>query len=174
MWIFAPVIDNAVAFSLCQGVTIGESALLFITETAIEVITVSSGTPKGDVTFNEQVIGQLSNGTVESLHERTEILADFQVSESVIVIVEQRSNPREEIILLGVVVKTIPKDLLRRLAGKRRIPVAASCSDEIHLIVQIPMLETVVALVGFGFCRGALAKSAEVVHGLCLVGGTGR
>ena len=42
---------------------------------------------------------------------------------------------------MGVVLEAIPKDRLGFVTRKRREPIPATCGDEIHLIVNIPMFK---------------------------------
>ena len=110
----------------------------------------------------QYIIHQLRHRPVQSLHHPLELHALAQIPERVIVIVHQRRHPRLKGELISVILETIPKDRLGLLTRKRREPISATCGDEIHLIVNVPMLKAM--LTAEVFPRAARRFSDALVH----------
>jgi hypothetical protein len=76
-------------------------------------------------------------------HHLPEFLADANVTERVIVIIDQRSDPWDETVKLRVMRETVPEHRLRFLARERAIALSTSRRDQVHRVVAVPVLKTV-------------------------------
>ena len=99
--VIAIVGADAVALGLTERVTIRTTALQLIAQAAVEVIVAVVGSPERAQAFVERVVHQLGDGAVRSSHHLAKIVADLQIAKRMVVIVNQRDDPRNESILLG-------------------------------------------------------------------------
>lgn len=58
-------------------------------------------------------------------------------------IIQQRCNPGSETEFAGVMFETILEDCFRLLVSEQRLANSATSGNEINLIVDLPMFETV-------------------------------
>ena len=79
-------------------------------------------------------------------------------------IVEQAGDPGHKAELLRVKIEAIPENVFCLFARKGGMAIAATGGDEVHLVVEVPMLIAVVAAVRFAFGGGAFSESAEGGH----------
>jgi hypothetical protein len=62
------------------------------------------------------------------------------------------------------VIETVPENLLGRFAREGGEAVATTSGDEVHLIVEIPMLEAMLVTKRFGRTRRAFSEFAVLAH----------
>ena len=80
---------------------------------------------------------------MQALHHWRYVFADAQVAYRVVMVVEQTGHPRHEAELSRVVVKSIPEDAFSCFSCECGTFVAAASSNEINLVVDVPVFEPV-------------------------------
>src|SRR5687768_2944431 len=73
------------------------------------------------------------------------------------------SRPRQRTVKLRVVLESLEENLLGPVGVERTVPVTDLRRDEVHRVVAIPMLESVLPVEEFVGCVGALAEFAHCV-----------
>ena len=106
------ILHNPVSHRLLIGIPIRPPRLFFIPNAAIEIVLVPLAPPKRFVAGHKRVVDELRHRAVESRHELPEILADLEISDGGIVIVEEGCDEWDEAELLAVVIEAIPEDRL--------------------------------------------------------------
>lgn len=145
--VLAPVPAEFVANALGEYVAIGKPALLFVADASIEVVLMPGFAPERNVSFRKEIVCQLCDRAVNFTYHRTKQFARFTIAQDVIVIVQKRCYPRREQVFPRIVLKPLPEDLFSLLQCESVKSLPASSSDEIHLIVAIPVLEASAPLV---------------------------
>lgn len=105
---------KAMSDTLPEHVPHRSQDLALIAQAAIEVRLTSLVQPERRETLRQQVIHQLRNGTVKSLHERSQCLAVREIRDKMIVVVQQRRGPELNSKVLCVTKQAIPEDALSR------------------------------------------------------------
>jgi hypothetical protein len=107
------------ALGLGQDISIRPAALEFVADAAVEVVLVPGVHPEREKALEELVVHELGDGAMEAAHHGSEVAPDFEVSQDVIVIGEQRSHEGDESVFLRVVIEAIPEDVFAGL-GKEK------------------------------------------------------
>ena len=105
------VIADAVAFGLCQDVSIRPASLQLVADAAVEVVLVSTVHPEGKKALGKLVVDEFGDGAVETPHHGGEVATDLEITQDVIVIGQERRDERDESIFIRVMVKAFPKDV---------------------------------------------------------------
>jgi hypothetical protein len=74
-------------------------------------------------------------------------------------VAEQTRDPRNETILLGVVIEPVPEDQLRLFRREGMGAVAGFAGDEIDGVVAVPVLEAVTPVEELVACCGTRAEA---------------
>ena len=76
---------------------IGPAALEFVAQASVEIVAIVGAAPERKAALGEKVVEEFGDGAVELAHHGAEVLADFQVAQGVIVVIEegrhQGTNP---------------------------------------------------------------------------------
>lgn len=97
--------------------------------------------------LGKQVVHQFRYGSMQALHEWTEILARLQVSKCVVMVVNQGRHPWDETVPRRVMIEAIPEHGLCFLGSKGRESISTSCGDEVDRVVAIPVFEPMTPLI---------------------------
>jgi len=143
--VIVPVGDDLRVDGLEERVAIGAAALKLVTKAPVVIVFDATVAPEGKVML-EDVVDQLGDGTVNALDHHTQVHADFEVSNGVIVVVEKCCDPGDETEVLRPVIEAIPEDRFRFFGFEGVEAVAHLCGDEVDGVVAIPMLEPVLSV----------------------------
>lgn len=135
------VAAQSVSYALTEGIPIGAPALNLIANAPVEIFLLVPRGPEWDVALNQYVVDQFRNRPMDLPHHRAEFLTHVQIPQRVVVIIQQRSDPRHKPVLSRVMLETIPEDLLRLFRFEGEKSVATARGDEVDGIVTVPMLE---------------------------------
>ena len=112
-------------------------------------------------TFGQQIIDAFRDTPVNPLHHLRQTRADPKVSERVIVIVQQRSDPGLESELPGVFLKLLPENRFCLFGRKCMKTVSAFRRDEIDLVIDKPVFVTVFIFVFRRVASGEFVDTLE-------------
>lgn len=164
MRIIDRIVTNEVPSALRMNISIGATRLDLIADASIEIVLFTAVCPEGDDSSVEGVVYELRDGPMQFLHHFWKIVAGAKVSECVIMIDQQGSDPGGEIELLCVLIEFDPEYLLCFVACEQMEFRLASRGDEVNLVIAIPVFEAVFTVIVFA--RGGFGLSD--VHGLRL------
>ena len=116
--VLSQVADDSVSYSLTQSVVVCQPALLFVADAAVEIVAMAGFAPEWDSSLWEQVVHELGDGAVYPLHHGAEVFTNAQVTQRVIVVVEQACYPGDEAELLCVMLEAVPENGLRLFTGE--------------------------------------------------------
>src|SRR5207249_4396592 len=80
MWVFCRMSANAVSPALRKRISKCTTALKLVADTAIEVVLLARIDPEGHQAHFKNVIHQLGDGAVNSLHHCGKVLPKFEIS----------------------------------------------------------------------------------------------
>lgn len=143
--IVAIVFDDAVPHRLEKDVSVSWFELT-CSQTPIEVVIVAAAAPEGNASLRPEIVDKLRNRAVQLARHWTELLSIGEVTQHMVVIVQQRGDDRNKTVQLRVVVESIPEDLFRWLTFKCRIAIPTTRGDEVDAVIAIPMFELVLSL----------------------------
>src|SRR4051812_16133914 len=115
--------------ALRERVAICPAALKLIAQAPVEVVPSFLLAPEGQSALGQEVVHELRDRAVNLSHHLSEFFADVEVSETVVVVVDERRYPRDEAVQRGVVVPPVPVNRLGFLAGERGESIAAPRGD---------------------------------------------
>ncbi|MFI5378522.1 MAG: hypothetical protein ACHRHE_04435 [Tepidisphaerales bacterium] len=152
--VLLPVRNQSGSNRLQQRVLIRQSRLPLISQAPVEVVSFASFSPERHDTLRQQIIDQLGNRAVERSHEGSEVLSDSEVTDSVIVVHEERCDPWDETEVSTVVIEAIPEYTFGLRGLEREDAISGLGGDEIDSVIAIPVLEAVVTFEEFGVRMG--------------------
>jgi len=147
--------------ALCERVPVRSTTLQRITDAPVKVIVQVSIAPEGNSSNLQCVIDQLRYRTMQSLHHAAQVLTDSQKPQGVIVVAQQRRDPRNVPEFVGPMVESVPKDRFGVFGLKCVESIATFRGDEVDRVVTIPMLETVTPIHKFA---GLVRTGSESGH----------
>ena len=131
------------ADGLHEGVIVRAAQLQHVADAPVEVVLVSGAASEGQQAHLQHVVHELRDRSVQSLYHGPEVLADLEVAERVIVVVEKSRDERDESVERCPVREAVPEDQLRVFGVERREAIAAPGGDEVDGVVAVPVLEPV-------------------------------
>jgi hypothetical protein len=146
MGVVAPVTADPVSDALSQRIPKRPTALALVAKASVEVITTATFTPEREVSFGEGVVDHLRHRTVNLSHYLAELFPSSEISDGVIVIVEQRGAPREELVLTRVMLEPVPEDDFGLAELKGTGMIARAGRDEVNAVVAISVFESVASV----------------------------
>lgn len=150
--------------ALGQRISIRAPCLQLVADAPIEILSVGGLAPKREVARGKDVVDQFRDRPVKFLHHRAQVDTAIQITDGVVVIAQERRHPGNESIFLGVMFESIPEDLARFVAEKCVDSIAGARSDEVNLVVSVPVFETVLPVEVFVRIGITLTKIVEASH----------
>ena len=89
MVVVSPIITDSVPNTLRQNIAICATTLSLITNTPIEVITMTYIDPERHSALWKEIVDELGDGTVDLPHHRAKLISDPAVPKDVVVVVKQ-------------------------------------------------------------------------------------
>jgi hypothetical protein len=118
MLILAPIACYSVSHRLFERVTVRQARLTFIADATVEVLVAFGISPEVRHARWKQVVDQLGDRAVNALHHGWEVFAAAKITERMVMVVQQRRDPRNETKLLRVILEAVPEYIFGSFRGE--------------------------------------------------------